>query len=134
MFTGKSLAKCEFDPEPVNLELVHCHDPRILGNENLKLDKYEAMKERALIDGHVSEGFQMPLRTGWEYMISDYYVQVRVETPPQSFWLIVDKSSELTWIWCNDEVTSKNYTRRSTLRVDGTAPFFGNTSKEVLNC
>ncbi|XP_054814367.1 aspartic proteinase NANA, chloroplast-like [Prosopis cineraria] len=133
-----SSSECESDPEPVSLELVHRHDPRVPGNENLKLDKYEAMRERALMDMH-RRGLsmvEMPLRTGWEYMISDYYVQVRVGTPPQNFWLIADTGSELTWIRCNDEVTSKNDTRRSALRVDGARAFCRkmSTTYKPLTC
>lgn len=79
------------------VELVHMHDPRIPGNENLNLDKYEALRERVLTsvakrhhDSHhkinkkkkkktdwSSPGMiQMVMKTGFDYLSSEYFVQV----------------------------------------------------------
>lgn len=127
----------EDSPEHLRLELVHRHDPRLPGNKNLELDKFEAIRERALraVARKNRKGnsgmIQMLMRTGWDYLSSEYFVQVRVGTPSQNFWLVADTGSELTWFRCNDQNPNMTHgpTRRSALRVKGRREFYPRLSR-----
>ncbi|KAL5100706.1 hypothetical protein RYX36_005033 [Vicia faba] len=102
--------------EMLSLELVHRHDSRFGGDA---VDQVQAMKgfiQRDLLrrqqmnqrkginqyhhrrkDMEVRKEFQMPMHSGRDYAVGEYFVEVEVGTPGQSFWLVADTGSELTW-------------------------------------
>lgn len=108
--------------ERMSMELVHRHDSRINGDvdqveaikgfikrdifrremmnqrwglrhkNNRRKDLEEEMKKK--------EDFQMAMHGGRDYGIGEYFVQVKVGTPEQNFWLVADTGSEFTWFNC----------------------------------
>ena len=109
--------------EMLSLELVHRHDARFGGDD---VDQAEAVKgfiardlwRREKMINHrkginqqdhhhhhlhrrkemeVRKEFQMPMHSGRDYAVGEYFVEVEVGTPGQSFWLVADTGSELTW-------------------------------------
>ncbi|CAL5187041.1 unnamed protein product [Lathyrus oleraceus] len=104
------------DDETLSLELVHRHDSRFGGDD---VDQVEAIKgfiqrdlfrreqmdhRKGINQGHhrrkdmeVKKEFQMSMHSGRDYAVGEYFVEVEVGTPGQSFWLVADTGSELTW-------------------------------------
>ncbi|XP_054811419.1 aspartic proteinase NANA, chloroplast [Prosopis cineraria] len=92
----------------MRLELVHRHDPRVqFHGRKQSLDRFERVKELAHRDmirhtrRKVWETFEMPMHAGRDLGAGVYFVQVKVGTPFQRFWLIADSGSDLTWFNCN---------------------------------
>lgn len=93
----------------MRVELVHRFDPRIIGPERPNLDRFERIKELAHRDmarRHNQrrknlETVDMKMHAGRDYGSGEYFVEVRVGTPSQRFWLIADTGSDLTWVNCN---------------------------------
>jgi len=108
-------------PAPVHgtsLELVHRHHDRFTGGE---VDQAEAFKgfverdslRRLQINQRLGFGggydnrrrateadpaeVEMPLATGRDLGIGEYFVEVKVGTPGQRLWLAADTGSEFTW-------------------------------------
>ncbi|KAI4323305.1 hypothetical protein L6164_022920 [Bauhinia variegata] len=104
------------DSNEMRLELIHRHDPRIAGNqqhgtvsgfEQIKeLARRDIIRHQRLLNGGYTERrknweiFQMPMHAGLDYDVGEYFVQVRIGTPAQKFWLIADTGSDLTWVNC----------------------------------
>ncbi|XP_027343024.1 aspartic proteinase NANA, chloroplast [Abrus precatorius] len=109
----------------MRLELVHRHDARVLG----EVDQVEAIKgflQRDNIrrqrmnqrlygnDDNNNNHYdkrrkewetlesqpQMAMHSGRDYGLGEYFVEVKVGTPGQSFWLAADTGSEFTWLNC----------------------------------
>lgn len=91
----------------MRLELVHRHDPRLFGGVKRSVERFERVKELAHRDmariqrRRNLETFEMPMHAGRDYGSGEYFVQVKVGTPTQSFWLLADTGSDLTWVNCN---------------------------------
>ncbi|KAK4253585.1 hypothetical protein QN277_010239 [Acacia crassicarpa] len=103
----------------MRLELIHRHDPRVFqlhGKKQSPLDKFERVKELAHRDmvryarRTNLETFDMPMHAGRDLGAGVYFVQVKVGTPFQRFWLIADTGSDLTWFNCNYK--PQNFTLR----------------------
>ncbi|CAI8587444.1 unnamed protein product [Vicia faba] len=99
--------------EMLSLELVHRHDSRFGGDA---VDQVQAMKgfiQRDLLrrqqmnqrkginqyhhrrkDMEVRKEFQMPMHSGRDYAVGEYFVEVEVGTPGQSFWLVADTGTK----------------------------------------
>ncbi|RDX60732.1 Protein ASPARTIC PROTEASE IN GUARD CELL 1, partial [Mucuna pruriens] len=110
----------------MRLELVHRHDDRFEG----EMDRIEAVKgflERdsvrrlrmcqrrgARIHDNRRRAWErleveMPMHSGRDYSLGEYFVEVKVGTPGQRFWLAADTGSEFTWFNC----VMRNDTRKS---------------------
>lgn len=50
----------------------------------------------------------MPMQSGRDYSLGEYFVEVKVGTPGQPFWLVADTGSEFTWFNC----VARNVTKR----------------------
>ena len=108
----------------MSLELVHRHDARFFGGGGgggNVVDQLEAIKgfiqrdtlrrqrlnqRWGVLDNHYHnrrknwETFQMPMHSGRDYGLGEYFVEVEVGTPGQKFWLVADSGNELTWFNC----------------------------------
>ncbi|CAK8534627.1 unnamed protein product [Lathyrus sativus] len=104
------------DDKALSLELVHRHDPRFGGDH---VDQVKAMRgfiqrdlfrrqqmnlRKGIYQGHhrrkdmeVEKEFQMSIHSGRDFAVGEYFVEVEVGTPGQSFWLVADTGSDLTW-------------------------------------
>ncbi|XP_028792124.1 aspartic proteinase NANA, chloroplast-like [Neltuma alba] len=101
----------------LKLELIHRDDPRVqFHGRKQSLDRFERVKELARRDmiRHTRrkawETFDMPMHGGRDLGAGVYFVQVKVGTPSQRFWLIADTGSDLTWFNCNYK--PQNFTSR----------------------
>lgn len=106
----------EVDNENMSLELVHRHDSRVIGD----VDQLEAIKGsiqrdyfrrqrmnqiKGINQNHrrkdiETQQFQMPMHSGRDYALGEYFVGVKIGSPGQSFWLVADTGSEFTWFNC----------------------------------
>ncbi|XP_027933648.1 aspartic proteinase NANA, chloroplast [Vigna unguiculata] len=109
-------------PAPVHgatLALVHRNHDRFTGG---KMDRLEAVKGFVQRDNHrrlqinqrlgydddhdtrrraaETDEAEMPLLTGRDLGIGEYFVEVKVGTPGQKLWLAADTGSEFTWFNC----------------------------------
>jgi hypothetical protein len=53
--------------------------------------------------------FQLPILSGRDEKLGEYFVDVEVGTPGQSFWVIADTGSELTWFNSMKKVHKSNH-------------------------
>ncbi|KAK4837900.1 hypothetical protein QYF36_009396 [Acer negundo] len=111
--------------DTARIELLHRHSPKLNGNARPKTQlemvkelvhsdmtrqKMISHKRRQACESGTSSSInnnnssntavEMPLRAGRDYGTGQYFVQFKVGTPPQKFTLIVDTSTELTWVNC----------------------------------
>ncbi|KAI5440877.1 hypothetical protein KIW84_010367 [Lathyrus oleraceus] len=106
------------DDETLSLELVHRHDSRFGGDD---VDQVEAIKgfiqrdlfrreqmdhRKGINQGHhrrkdmeVKKEFQMSMHSGRDYAVGEYFVEVEVGTPGQSFWLVADTGKDLSGVF-----------------------------------
>ncbi|KAL1349228.1 hypothetical protein HN51_025738 [Arachis hypogaea] len=120
------------DGKEMRIELVHRHDSRFFRNRNSDnngaLDQLEYIKgfiqrdavrrqrmnERWSISTNNKkhnlnnrrqnyETFEMPMQSGRDNGLGEYFVQVEVGTPGQKFWVVADTGNELTWFNCLDK-------------------------------
>ncbi|KAK7323963.1 hypothetical protein VNO77_27467 [Canavalia gladiata] len=102
----------------MRLELVHRHDSRLTESEMnqteaikgfIHRDILRHQKMKGLIGPHknrrkdyeTSQQYpEMEMRSGSEYGIGEYFVEVKVGTPGKKFWLAADTGSEFTWFNC----------------------------------
>ncbi|KAK3218458.1 hypothetical protein Dsin_012428 [Dipteronia sinensis] len=114
-----STLQCVAFSDPARIELLHRHSPKLNGNARPKT-QLERIKELVQSDmtrqkmiSHKrrkdcesgtsinnNTAVEMPLRAGRDYGTGQYFVQFKVGTPPQKFTLIVDTTTELTWVNC----------------------------------
>ncbi|TKY49468.1 Aspartic proteinase nepenthesin-1 [Spatholobus suberectus] len=117
------------------LELVHRHDARFEGEVDgaeavrgfVLRDglRRERMNQRWGLGGHDGrrkawetwgeEEVEMPLHSGRDDELGEYFVEVKVGTPGQRFWLAADTGSEFTWFNC----VMRNASRRGRGRGKG---------------
>ncbi|KAJ7982652.1 aspartyl protease family protein 2 [Quillaja saponaria] len=105
----------------MRVELVQKHDPRFNENNTNKTElecikefahrdsiRYSMISQRREGKSHSHSHrrkaretfFVMPIQRGRDFRIGEYFVQVKVGTPAQKFWLIADTVSDLTWFNC----------------------------------
>ncbi|KAJ7949036.1 aspartyl protease family protein 2 [Quillaja saponaria] len=105
----------------MRVELVHRHDPRFNVNNTNKTQlerikefahrdsiRYSMISQRKEGKNHSHDhrrkaresSFVMPIQGGRDFRIGEYFVQVKVGTPSQKFWLIADTGSDLIWFNC----------------------------------
>ncbi|GAU38039.1 hypothetical protein TSUD_274410 [Trifolium subterraneum] len=126
----------EDEDERLSLELVHRHDSRFVkdvdrvdvikgflsrdlsrnqrineiirrknqGNNNRRKDI--EMKSH---DIEAQPQFQLPMLSGRDEKLGEYFVDVEVGTPGQRFWVIADTGNELTWFNCLNKGHKSNH-------------------------
>ncbi|XP_057454028.1 aspartic proteinase NANA, chloroplast isoform X2 [Lotus japonicus] len=122
----------EEEVQGMSMELVHRHDARRFAGE---VDQVEAIKGFILRDtlrrqsmnqrfglrnsnngSHRRKDsemvqFQLPMHSGRDYGLGEYFVQVKVGTPGQKFWLAADTGSEFTWFNSVHKTHNKTQTK-----------------------
>ncbi|WJX72074.1 saccharopepsin [Trifolium repens] len=121
--------KNEDEDVRLSLELVHRHNSRfvdvvdqveaIKGFYKRDLLRRERMNEimRRKRQGYnrrkdiemMKPQFQLPILSGRDEKLGEYFVDVEVGTPGQSFWVIADTGSELTWFNSMKKVHKSNH-------------------------
>ncbi|MED6204372.1 hypothetical protein PIB30_008499 [Stylosanthes scabra] len=125
------------DEKKLSIELVHRHDSRF-GHNNVFLDQLESIKgfidrdtirlqrmnQRLSISTTTNsknkkhsrrksyETVEMPMHSGRDYGLGEYFVQVEVGTPGQKFWVVADSGNELTWFNCLHKKASGGHKKR----------------------
>ncbi|MED6112030.1 hypothetical protein PIB30_057915 [Stylosanthes scabra] len=113
------------DDKKLSIELVHRDNSRFFRNGNNNVfssDQLESIKrfidrdtirlqrmnQRLSISSTTTkqrrrkdyETSEMPMHSGRDYGLGEYFVQVEVGTPSQKFWVVADTGNELTWFNC----------------------------------
>ena len=57
-------------------------------------------RRRATERASAGSSVAMPMNSGSDYGVGEYFVHVRVGTPGQKFMLVADTGSDLTWMNC----------------------------------
>ncbi|KAH7565849.1 hypothetical protein JRO89_XS08G0025400 [Xanthoceras sorbifolium] len=110
------LAFADDHQHPAKIELLHRHAPQLNARPETQLDRikellYIDMTRQKMISQKLhprreacetsnQTAIEMPLRAGRDYGTGQYFVQFKVGTPAQKFTLILDTSTELTWVNC----------------------------------
>ncbi|XP_062012164.1 aspartic proteinase NANA, chloroplast-like [Rosa rugosa] len=130
--------------EPMRLELIHRHSPKLNGHglrdemPKTQLELIEELHRHDLIrqqmisrkrqhhHHHIQTGLRrnaletasiaMPLSSGWDFGVGQYLVQVKVGTPSQRFLLIADTGSDLTWMKCKYRCGEKCGLKRAKMK------------------
>ncbi|KAL0009605.1 hypothetical protein SO802_011107 [Lithocarpus litseifolius] len=138
----------------MRLELIHRHSPQLIGkvvheasNNNMPKSQQERILELVVRDTtrhrmishkrgqygpnsrrknwEFNTSIEMPMHSGADYGVGEYFVEVRVGKPAQKFMLIADTGSELTWVYCSTRNTHKRRHRnhRRVFHADRSSSF-----------
>lgn len=77
-------------------------------NNNISHNNRRKDSEINLQEQQHQQQFKMPMHAGRDLKLGEYFVQVKVGTPGQKFWLVADTGSEFTWFNCKEENKSHN--------------------------
>lgn len=117
------------------LELIHRHAPQLNRRPPTQLDRIKELSYTDLLRHELisqnhrhhlarrktretfpsSSPIQMPIYSGRDFGLAQYFVSIRVGTPGQKFIMIVDLGSELTWMKCRYHC-GKNCSRKGRFR------------------
>ncbi|CAJ2659079.1 unnamed protein product [Trifolium pratense] len=118
----------EDEDERMSLELVHRHDSRFVDDvdqveavkgflsrdlqrrermNEIMIRKSQGLSRRKNIE--MKPQFQLPMLSGRDEKLGEYFVDVEVGTPGQSFWVIADTGNDLTWFNCMKKVHKSNH-------------------------
>lgn len=141
-------------PAAVRLELIHRDSPKLhRGNGEIQgghghdqrqrwkeLHRRDTLRHQNLMllhsrrrrdqeEGEEKDSFEMPMHSGADYGTGEYFVRVSVGTPPQTFTLVADTGSDLTWVNCkhgcgrNCSVSKGKLSGKRAFRADHSSTF-----------
>ncbi|KAI3414929.1 Peptidase A1 domain-containing protein [Psidium guajava] len=116
--SGAYAPKSDYDQMKRIKELVHSDIVRrgIMFSKHRQSTRRKAWEKRR---PRTNVSIEMPISSGRDYGRGQYFVEVKVGTPPQKMLLIADTGSELTWMSCRRRNRRRGFrpTRSSTFKT-----------------